>query len=267
MIIALCPLGFERLRAPVSIALLCIFGISSSLSADEYERLEAATKRWLELEQRIADDKNEWKSQKGILNQSILVLEASIEELTRSADNLNQAMEIRQAEFDRNREVFESQEISRDFYADRLLALEERFERIRGLAPEALKEELDTARKKLDVADPAALGERAQILIAAFTRVEEFNRTVTLTDVTRRLDDGREVKVSVIYWGLARAYAVDPQGAFAWELTPGSDGWIWNERPDFVTEILELVQIKQQTRPPSIQLVPGEVAHNLEGGE
>jgi len=131
--------------------------------------------------------------------------------------------------------------------------------------PVYLVEEMNTAQEKLEMADPIALGERAQILIAAFTRVEEFNRSVTIDYVSRELADGRDVMVSVLYWGLARAYAVDPQGTIAWELKPGPEGWVWHERPEYIQQIHELVQIHEQTRPPSIQSVPGEVLHELGG--
>ena len=116
------------------------------------------------------------------------------------------------------------------------------------------------------MASPAALGERAQPLIAAFTRIEEFNRTVTIDYVPRKLDDGREVMVSVLYRGLARAHAVDPQGTIAWELQPGKEGWEWNERKDAVGPILELVRVYEQLRPPSLQVVPGKVTQRAEDG-
>ena len=143
----------------------------------------------------------------------------------------------------------------RSFYVEKLEGLESRFEQIRVESPDFLESELEKAREKLEVANQAALGERAQILIAAFTRIEEFNRTVTIDYVPRKLDDGPEVMVSVLYWGLARAYAVDPQGTIAWELRPEKEGWEWNERKDVVGSIRELVRVYEQLTPPSLQVV------------
>ena len=146
----------------------------------------------------------------------------------------------------------------------KLEGLESRFEQIKARSPEFLESELETALEKLEAASPAALGERAQILIAAFTRIEEFNRTVTIDYVPRKLSDGREVMVSVLYWGLARAYAVDPQGTIAWDLAPGEEGWSWNERQDAIGPILELVRVYEQLRPPSLQVVPAKVTQRVE---
>lgn len=265
MIIATSPFRNARRRILAVVALACFLVISTRSSADEYERLEAATERWLELEKRIAAERNDWKSKKEILAQNVRVLESNIETLSESLETITQAAEITAAETARNMETFESQEISRQFYVAKLEELTERFDRYRASAPDFLKEELDSAREKLDEADPAALGERAQILVAAFTNIEEFNRSITVESVPRRLKDGREVMISVIYWGLARAYAVDPEGTEAWELTPAADGWIWNERPDYLDQILEVVRIYDQTRPPSIQNLPGRALNMLEG--
>ena len=246
---------------------LAIFlGVAVSALGDDYERLESATKRWLNLEQRIAEERSAWKSQKEVLSQSVKVLEASIDELTEGLENLKVSVEMRSSEFANNEQTYENQEVTRAYYAGKLDEITELFVRFGASAPEYLEDEMNTAQEKLEMADPIALGERAQILIAAFTRVEEFNRSVTIDYVSRKLADGRDVMVSVLYWGLARAYAVDPQGTIAWELKPGPEGWVWYERPEYIKQIHELVQIHEQTRPPSIQSVPGEVLHEL-GGE
>tara|TARA_B100000900_G_C20547302_1_gene703139 strand:+ start:282 stop:1127 length:846 start_codon:yes stop_codon:yes gene_type:complete len=246
---------------------LAIFlGVAVIALGDDYERLESATKRWLDLEQRIAEEHNAWKSQRKVLSQSIKVLEASIGELTEVLENLKVSAEKRSSEFAKNEHTYEDQEVARAYYAGKLDELTELFLRFRAFVPDYLEEEMNTAQEKLEMADPIALGARAQILIAAFTRVEEFNRSVTMDYVSRELADGRDVMVSVLYWGLARAYAVDPQGTIAWELKPGLEGWVWHERPEYIQQIHELVQIHGQTRPPSIQSVPGEVFHEL-GGE
>jgi len=248
-------------------ALVIAFGLSLSSLASDYVRLEAATQRWLDLEKRIAEERNAWKSQKEVLSQSVKVLEANIEELTEGLENLNQSAEMRSNEFARYELTYESQEKARAYYAEKLDQMSEQFLQFSASAPEFLADEMTTVQEKLELVAPEALGERAQILIAAFTRIEEFNRSVTIDYVSRELPDGRDVMVSVIYWGLARAYAVDPQGTIAWELIPSADGWTWNERPDHIGAILELTKVYEQTRPPSIQTVPGEVLNKLGGAE
>ncbi len=252
--------------ARFSILLFGLAGLLPNLIADDYERLEAATKRWLDLEEKIATERNAWKSQQKILAQTVLTLQADLEGLSSGLENLENEASARATSLAENEESLGDQDQARSFYEAKLLELTERLDRFRAGAPEFLTDELATAREKLDVADPAALGERAQILIAAFTRIEEFNRTVTIDYVPRELEDGREVMVSVLYWGLARGYAVDPQGTVAWELIPSADGWRWVERPDFVSETLEIVQIYEQTRPPSLQNLPGKVLNDA-GGE
>ena len=246
---------------------LFLFGPSFRAKADDYARLEAATKRWIELEQKIANERNAWKAQKEILEQSALVLEADIEELLSGMERLNQEADFRANELAANTETFDEQEAARLYYSEKLDALGERFDRVRAKAPFFLQGELDSAREKLDNTEPAALGERAQILVAAFTRIEEFNRAVTIDYQPRSMPDGREIMVSALYWGMARGYAVDPQGTIAWELIPGDDGWEWKERSDYATAIVELVRIYEQTRPPSIQTVPGSALNEAGGAQ
>lgn len=243
-----------------------VIGLLPRLVADDYERLDAATKRWIDIEVKIANERNAWKAQEKILEQSVLVLEADIDGLTSNLERLQGEVDFRAGELSKNTESYEGQEVARVFYSEKLEALEQRFDRVRSRTPFFLEDELNRAREKLDAGDKAALGERAQILIAAFTTIEDFNRTVTIDYVAREFKDGREVMVSVLYWGLARAYAVDPRGTVAWELMPGESGWTWTEKPEHVAEILELVKVYEQKRPPSIRLVPGKVM-NKAGGE
>jgi len=253
-------------RSVVSLAASFLALISNfAARADEYGRLEAATERWVDLEKRVAEERNAWKAQKGILEQRVLALEAGLDELTQSLENLDEASGIRQEEIQNYDATLAELEEIRVFYVEKLQALESQFAQFREKAPDFLESELETAAEKLEIAEPAALGERAQILIAAFTRIEEFNRTVTIDYVPRKLGDGREVMVSVLYWGLARAYAVDPQGTIAWELEPGPEGWEWIERRDSIAPILELVRIYEQLRPPSLQVVPAKVTQRAEG--
>lgn len=259
------PLIRFRAWSVVFYAATALLLISSfAARADEYDRLEAATERWVDLEKRIAEERNDWKAQKGILEQRVLALEAGLEELSKSLDNLDEASDIREEEIQNYDATLAELEETRAFYVGKLEALEALFERVRKRAPDFLESELETAFEKLELADPAALGERAQILIAAFTRIEEFNRTVSIDYVPRELDDGREVMVSVLYWGLARAYAVDPQGSVAWELEAGDEGWEWTERSESIGSILELVRVYEQLRPPSLQIVPAKVGQREE---
>jgi hypothetical protein len=256
----------SALRTAFLVLLGSVIGLSPRLVADDYERLDAATKRWIEIEQKIASERNEWKAQKKILDQSVLVLEADIEGLAINLERMQKEVDFRAGELSKNTESFDDQEIARVYYSGKLDELEERFDRVRTRVPSFLEDELNTAREKLDAGDKAALGERSQILIAAFTQIEDFNRTVTIDYVPRELKDGRKLMVSVLYWGLARGYAVDPEGTVAWELAPGESGWNWTEKPESVDEILELVKVYEQKRPPSIQLLPGKVM-NQTGGE
>ncbi|MGK0238633.1 MAG: hypothetical protein ACI92G_002099 [Candidatus Pelagisphaera sp.] len=256
----------SALRAGLLVLVGLVLGLLPSLVADDYERLDSATKRWIEIEAKIAHERNAWKAQKKILEQSVLVLEADVGGLTSNLERLQLEVDFRAGELSKNTESFDDQEVARIFYSGKLEALEERFDRVRASTPFFLEDELSRAREKLDAGDKAALGERAQILIAAFTTIEDFNRTVTIDYVARKLKDGREVMVSVLYWGLSRAYAVDPQGTVAWELKPGEPGWSWTEKPEYLAEILELIKVYEQKRPPSIQLVPGKVMNQV-GGE
>ncbi len=266
MLTQLSPKRNPALGAVFLILMGCFIGSLPRLVADDYERLDAATKRWLALEQKIASERNGWKAQRKILEQSVLVLEADLDNLTNGLERLREEADFRAGQLTENIESFDDQEAAHAYYVKTLDGMAERFDRFRATAPLFLEDALDTAWKKLEAVDPAALGERAQILIAAFTLIEDFNRTVTIDYVPRALADGREVMVSTLYWGLARAYAVDPQGSVAWELVPGESGWIWSERPEYVEQILELVRVHEQTRPPSIQILPGATL-NTAGGE
>ena len=60
-----------------------------------------------------------------------------------------------------------------------------------------------------------SLGERVQNVVGILSQADKFNSTITLSNESREISEGKLVQVTTLYWGLAQAYFVDNSGSYA----------------------------------------------------
>jgi hypothetical protein len=75
--------------------------------------------------------------------------------------------------------------------------------------------------------------------------VDKFNGVLTVTPELRKRPDGREVQVRTLYLGLAQAWFVSLDTAFAGRGVPGGSGWEWTVASEFAPAVKLAIDIQQ----------------------
>ncbi|MDQ8181240.1 DUF3450 family protein [Pelagicoccus sp. SDUM812005] len=203
--------------------------------------IESDTDRWIELQSQIARSKNEWKSERALLESSIEILEAERKTLEQAIESNATASEVYTTNRDRLKAKVEEQRESLQSLAEPLRLLETKVKLLAPRLPEPLKREVNSHLSKVDAAN-APVTSRAQSLVASLTAIDRFSNSLSSHRVARPAPNGGEVSVRVLYWGLAVAYGVDEANGRAWVIRPGPSGWDWQQRDEIFGPVLELIE-------------------------
>ncbi len=243
-----------------AIGSLLLFFCTFSAAGNELEALEESISRWIDLQKKLADENNSWKADREILEQNLFVLSAELEELQEERNFLQENFKLQDIQRAQVEGSLDQERLIRDRIQEHVDANQQRLFRLIKFAPPYLEKEMRQAKSKLESLKSEELGQRFQAIVTALIRFEEFNRSLTLDYVPRKLSDGREVMVHLLYWGLAGAYAVDERGEMAWRVTPSSEGWTWKEEPEYAKQTLQLIQVQEQRRPPELIALPSSIS-------
>ena len=232
----------------------------AAATANELKRIEENISRWIELQKKIADERNAWKADREILEQNLFVLKSELAELQDERDFLQEDFDRQDVQRERVAGSLDQEKLIRDRIQEHVETNQQRLFRLIDFAPPYLEKEMRQAKSKLESLESNELGQRFQAIVTALIRFEEFNRSITVDYVPRQMPDGREVMVHLLYWGLAGGYAVDEKAEMAWSVTPAEGGWVWKEQPEFAKETLQLIEIQEQRRPPELIALPAPIS-------
>ncbi|MDW7979102.1 MAG: DUF3450 family protein [Verrucomicrobiales bacterium] len=227
-------------------------------SADARPVLE----QWVQTRQLISKTRSEWQSEKDAIEQSILMFERELRNLTDQLANVStnrtRADEEREAVLDQQRELNAALERARELAA----VLEQR---VRALAPAFPAPLLDKVQPLINriPADPAKAKagpvERLQNVVSILNEADKFNAAVTVVSELRKDTTGAEVQVETIYVGLAQAYFVDKSGRYAGVGAPSANGWQWFERPELAERIRKAIAVYKNAVPATFVALPVQI--------
>lgn len=221
------------------------------------DELKRQADRWLELEQRTADERNAWRAQKELLETSIEVLKEEQQHLQSQVEANELASALFLERVEKARTELAAQQAAHTALEAGCVKLEQRLRTLWPRLPEPLQERI---RPQLDRlagnGTPPTLSERAQAVVAALTAVDQFNQALTLTHHLRTNGAGEKTDVKVLYWGLAMAYGIDARGEHAWVIRPGPEGWEWTDATPHAREIRTLIEVQEKQRNAELVLLP-----------
>lgn len=246
--------------------LLCmatfLFGCTGFCQTDwgEISAIESDTDRWLGLQSQIAKAKNDWKSERLLLEGSIGILESEQATLLSSIDSNEEASQVYTANRDRIKTRVDEHRESLALLAEPLRTLETELKLLVPRLPEPLQREVRSHLAKVDSKN-APVTSRTQSLVASFTAIDRFSNSLTSRRAARPGPDGGEVSVRILYWGLAVAYAVDEANGRAWVIQPTAAGWEWQQRDEIYPKALELLEsYEAETEDPRLIEVPATLS-------
>ncbi|HZN55252.1 MAG TPA: DUF3450 family protein [Candidatus Polarisedimenticolaceae bacterium] len=221
----------------------------------------ATLAKWVETQQIIAKERQEWEQGKSILQSRI---EAVRGEIAATSQRLEDA---RRAAADANAkkagEVAESARLQES--GARLQAwaveMEGGLRALEPRLPDPLRQKIRPLFERIP-ADPkstaVSLAERYQNIVGILNEIGKFNNDITMVTEVRTLSDGKPAEVRTVYVGLAQAYFVSAKGD-AGIGRPAASGWEWTQASEIAPRIAEAVEILQNKAKPQFVSLPVKV--------
>jgi hypothetical protein len=215
-------------------------------------------KQWVQTERLISDEKTSWQVEKQQMQDLLEIYKKELTLLSEELDAAGGAAEL----IDVNKEKLES-DLTQYREAKRVLrssmaGLVPRMQSLSKRLPEPLQEELRVDVEFINT--DAALDTPRDILksiISILNAAGNFNRTITLVEETRSLDNGKKITVNVLYLGLCRAYYAADLGPLAGIGEPSIEGaWSWTENADIADQVRKTIAVFRKSSQPQVVDLP-----------
>jgi hypothetical protein len=243
------------------VAVVCAGGASAQEGAS-LDSTRATVSKWVETQQIISKEREEWQLAREVLQQRIKLIEGEIASLERKIAELQTGID-------------EADTKQRDLGAENtglkqatstlggiIGPLESKTQRLVAQLPNPIRERISPLSQRIPD-DPAktqlSLSERFQNVIGILNEVNKFNRDITVTSEIRPLADGSTAEVKALYLGLGQAYFVTPDGRAAGVGRPTAEGWEWSEANQLAPRVLEAIAILQNESVPDYVALPVEI--------
>jgi FtsZ-binding cell division protein ZapB len=217
--------------------------------------------KWIETQQIIAKERNDWQQGKEILEGRIELVGKEVSVLKEKIAESVKAV----AESDQKKErlVAENEQLKATA-AQLATAVSVMEGQVRGLAkrmPQPVAERLAPLLQRIPTeasTTRVTVAERFQNVLGILNEMNRANSEISLSYEVRTLADGSSSEVQVIYVGLAQAYYLSPRGE-AGIGTPGEDGWNWKPAPEIAGQLLVALEVIQGKHPPAFVPLPVEI--------
>jgi hypothetical protein len=214
--------------------------------------------KWIETQQIIGKERNDWQQGKEILQGRIDLVGKEVGVLKERIRQSEEAV----AQSDRKRDELVAQDTELKALGEQLAnaatVMEEQVRALLKQLPEPVKGRIAPLVERIP-ADPAATrvtpAERFQNVLGILNEVNKANSEISVAYEIRTLADGSSSEVQVIYLGLAQAYFLSPKGE-AGIGRPTEDGWKWEPAPGAANQILLALEVIEGKHVPTFVPLP-----------
>ena len=217
--------------------------------------------KWIETQQIIAKERNDWQQGKEILEGRIELVGKEVSVLKEKIAQSLTAV----SESDQKKERLTAENEQLKATAAQLATAVSVMEgQVRGLAkrmPQPVAERLAPLLQRIPTeasTTRVTVAERFQNVLGILNEMNRANSEISLSYEVRTLADGSSSEVQVIYVGLAQAYYISPRGE-AGIGRPGEDGWDWTPAPEIAGQLLVALEVMQGKHPPAFVPLPVEI--------
>jgi hypothetical protein len=230
-------------------------GASTSGSLEE-TRLTLG--KWIETQQIISKERNEWQQEKEILAGRLELVRLEVGDLEQKIKEAEGGV----AEATRKRDELTAESDELKAAGAQLTAavtgMEGDVRRLLKTTPEPFQEKLQPLVERMP-ADPdggrVSAAERFQNVIGILNELNKANNEITVSYEVHTLGDGTPSEVRAIYVGLAQAYYVSASGE-AGIGRPSAEGWKWEPSKAVAGDVLVALDILQGKHTPAFVPLP-----------
>lgn len=219
---------------------------STAEAAGDIQKTRDILEQWVETNQLISEEKNDWLIEESILSDTRNLLNNELDRLKETLRELEATASAADEEREQLSAAKADLSSGSDVIEGSLAALEDQLKSIIKTLPDPLVEKIKPLIRRLpkDSKDTGlSIGERVQNIVGILSQADKFNTTLTITSESREISEGKFVQVSTLYWGLAMAYYVDDSGSYAGIGLAGANGWEWPEISEAGPRIKKLIEI------------------------
>ncbi|NBX36977.1 MAG: DUF3450 family protein [Planctomycetes bacterium] len=222
------------------------------------EETRLTLSKWIETQQIISKERNDWQQGKEILQGRIELVGKEVSQLgERIAQSEAAVVESHKKRDDLAAQNEQLKEVGAQL-AGAVTEMESQVRKLSKLAPEGVLTRLTPLLQRIPT-DPEktriSTAERFQNVLGILNELNKANSEITIAYEIRQLSDGSSSEVQVIYVGLAQAYFLSPRGE-AGIGKPSENGWQWRAANDQAGAILTALEIIQGKHPPAFVALP-----------
>lgn len=225
------------------------------------EEARLTLSKWIETQQLIAKERNDWQQGKEILLGRLEVVKqeiATLEEKIKEAQSTVAAAEQKRTELLAEKGQVEA---VRSNLTQVVGGLEGAVRKLYQRAPDPVQLRLETLRQRIPE-DPATTGiqpaERFQNVLGILDGLNKANFEITVNYEVHTLADGKPTEVKAVYVGLGQAYYVSGRGD-AGVGRPGEDGWTWEPWNEIAKDALKALEIREGKQTPAFVPLPVKI--------
>jgi hypothetical protein len=231
---------------------------TSDAAAPTLEETRLIMGKWIETQQIISKERNEWQQGKDILIGRIDLVKREIASLEEKIQQAQSSVE----ESDRKRDALlvENERVKEAgvLLADAVTRMEIEVKRLLQSIPQPIQERLEPLHQRIpeDAATTrVSTAERFQNVLDILNELNKVNNEITINYEVHTLADGRPSEVKAIYVGLAQAYYVSARGEGGIG-RPTENGWTWEPAPDVSRAVMTALDIVEGKQTPAFVPLP-----------
>ena len=217
--------------------------------------------KWIETQQIISKERNDWQQSREILQGRIELVGKEVGQLK---ERIAQA-EAAVAESNRKRDELAAQNSQLKETGAQLAAaasaMEARVRKLALLAPEGVATKLAPLLQRIPTdasSSRISTAERFQNVLGILNELNKANSEISIAYEIRKLADGSSSEVQVVYVGLAQAYYLSPRGE-AGIGRPTEEGWAWTPANGEASSVFKALEIIQGKEPPAFVALPVKI--------
>lgn len=243
------------LKCATAILAACFFASATLLAADDPVRdIHALTLQWTGIERQRDELQANWRSDRPVLEQQLVLFEREIRELEAVLEVSEQEQDEVEA---RRLELLEEQVRLEQEQAALERTLEQatiELHNLLGQLPPPLVSAWEEQLPRLD--DPLyTASEKLQTVLDLLGQLDDFEQKITINESIMTLGDGQDYLVKQVYLGLSHGWYVSADGSLAAEGMATPEGWRWRSITD-AQPVTAIVDILERRRSPELIAVP-----------
>lgn len=248
-----------------TIAFAGVLGLvtTGAMSGDEQtnatlDDTRAVLGKWIETQQIIARERNDWQQGREILGGRIDLMRKEYFALKEKIDLARVTLDESAAKRLELKKEEDELQATANQLTTAVIRLEADVRRLHKSLPEPTQKRLQPLYQRIPEDSAAArvtVAERFQNVIGILNEINKDNSDLKVEYEVRNLADGRPSEVRTMYLGLAQAYYVSPGGE-AGIGKPSADGWKWQTSNAIAKDVLTSLDIILGKHSPAFVSLP-----------